>query len=239
MNGNRQNVSHDARRKVRQAAKVDAVKVWEEMEEQFVPRVDARIGERVVYAYLLRTVRLAGKREVLTSVAELAKAVCVCKTVARTSLRQLACHRAVRIISRGRAGHRVEVRLPSEIGGCVMDAPRTVRGTYGIHDWYTKRMGRAAIFAREGHKCFYCLRHLGTRTRTIDHVVPRARGGWNGYRNVVACCPSCNEAKKESSAEDLLRRLHRHDLLGRREFYRRMAALRELKRGRLRPSVER
>jgi hypothetical protein len=131
----------------------------------------------------------------------------------------------------------MEVRCPAEIPGCVGDASRAAKGAPAVHDWYSQRAGRQAIFEREGHRCFYCLRQLGTRTRTLDHVVPLARGGWNGYRNVVACCPACNEMKKATSAEDLLRRLHRTGLLGRREFFRRMTALRELRRGVLRPRV--
>jgi hypothetical protein len=217
---------------------VDAGKVWEEVEEQFVPKTGARMGERVVYFYLLRITRLRGKRELLTSIGDLAKAVCLCKTVARTAVRWLARQRAVRIVGRGRAGHRIAVRLPAEIPGCVGDAAAARKGVANIGDWDSKRAGRQAIFEREGHRCFYCLRQLGTRTRTLDHVVPLSRGGWNGYRNVVACCPACNEMKGRRSAEDLLRRLHRDGLLGRREFYRRLEALRELRRGVFRPRLE-
>jgi 5-methylcytosine-specific restriction endonuclease McrA len=100
-------------------------------------------------------------------------------------------------------------------------------------------VARQAIFQREGHRCFYCLRHLGTRTRVLDHVVPRVRGGRDSYRSVVACCPACNSMKKDSTAADFIRRLHRQDLISRREFYRRIAALRALKQGRLRPNLAR
>jgi HNH endonuclease len=52
-----------------------------------------------------------------------------------------------------------------------------------------------AIVDRDGHGCFYC----GTTGRmTIDHVVPRHRGGSDAIGNLVFACPSCNFSKLTS-----------------------------------------
>lgn len=44
--------------------------------------------------------------------------------------------------------------------------------------------------------CHYCGRHCAREELTMDHVVPLARGGRSSKANLVACCKSCNSAKK-------------------------------------------
>lgn len=50
---------------------------------------------------------------------------------------------------------------------------------------------RRAVFGRDGHQCQYC----GGPAESIDHVMPRSRGGEHSWENVVACCRSCNVRK--------------------------------------------
>lgn len=50
---------------------------------------------------------------------------------------------------------------------------------------------RQGVLARERHRCAYC----GNRAHTIDHIVPRSRGGEWTWLNTVAACGSCNERK--------------------------------------------
>ncbi len=54
---------------------------------------------------------------------------------------------------------------------------------------------RRNVLARDSHTCQYC----GTRQRpgvlTLDHVVPRSRGGPRTWENLVACCVRCNRRK--------------------------------------------
>jgi 5-methylcytosine-specific restriction endonuclease McrA len=50
---------------------------------------------------------------------------------------------------------------------------------------------RRAVLARDGHRCVYC----SIRADTVDHVVPRSRGGRNEWTNVVAACAKCNHRK--------------------------------------------
>src|SRR5260370_1182140 len=68
---------------------------------------------------------------------------------------------------------------------------------------------RRAIRAREGGRCFYCLRQTPGRMHCLDRVVPRARSGRNSYRNLVSCCMECNSAKRDTPAPDFLRSLYR------------------------------
>jgi 5-methylcytosine-specific restriction endonuclease McrA len=55
-------------------------------------------------------------------------------------------------------------------------------------------LSRYNIFRRDGHACGYC----GTNNNlTIDHVLPKSRGGGNSWENLVTCCKKCN-AKKDN-----------------------------------------
>lgn len=54
---------------------------------------------------------------------------------------------------------------------------------------------RKGVFKRDNLKCQYC-GELGTKnSMTLDHVIPRSRGGGNSYENVVTCCMPCNAKK--------------------------------------------
>jgi 5-methylcytosine-specific restriction endonuclease McrA len=58
---------------------------------------------------------------------------------------------------------------------------------------------RYNIFRRDGHKCVYC----GTKNNlTLDHVLPRSRGGDNTWKNLVTCCGSCNLRKDNLTPEE-------------------------------------
>jgi len=54
------------------------------------------------------------------------------------------------------------------------------------------RISRRAVFARDRHRCQYCgsERHL-----TVDHVVPRCKGGPDTWDNLVTSCAPCNRKK--------------------------------------------
>jgi 5-methylcytosine-specific restriction endonuclease McrA len=52
-------------------------------------------------------------------------------------------------------------------------------------------LSRRAVFARDNYTCQYC----GGRAESIDHVVPRSRGGEHSWENMVAACRRCNTRK--------------------------------------------
>ena len=51
------------------------------------------------------------------------------------------------------------------------------------------------IFRRDEHKCQYCGRKPGSEELTIDHVIPKSRGGKTTWVNCVLCCTNCNSIK--------------------------------------------
>jgi 5-methylcytosine-specific restriction endonuclease McrA len=50
---------------------------------------------------------------------------------------------------------------------------------------------RSGVLIRDGHRCAYC---AGQAT-TVDHILPRSRGGKNTWTNTVAACDGCNQRK--------------------------------------------
>ena len=82
----------------------------------------------------------------------------------------------------------------------VVRLTRYVRVPYRAH----VGMSRRAIFARDGWRCAYC---KGS-AETIDHVLPRSRGGRHTWDNVVAACARCNHAKGDRTPAELGWRLH-------------------------------
>ena len=62
------------------------------------------------------------------------------------------------------------------------------------------RVSRKSIFARDHHSCQYCGRRKVPLT--IDHVVPRERGGGTDWGNLVCCCTKCNNQKGNRTPEE-------------------------------------
>jgi 5-methylcytosine-specific restriction endonuclease McrA len=71
-----------------------------------------------------------------------------------------------------------------------------------------RRISRRALFARDGWECVYC-GTSGVRL-TLDHVVPRSRGGNSVWENVVTACAPCNLRKGDRLLEEAAMVLARH-----------------------------
>jgi predicted DNA-binding transcriptional regulator len=222
--------------------KPNAELVWKQLEDDLVPRLGLNLGERVVYAHLLRHSRLAGKTQLRFSIRRLAHDTHVSHTSARQAVRRLIAKGALRLVDRTQAGHRIEVLLPEEI----LDAPRKIpvaacfprrprSASFEEMNFLQGQARRDAIHARDCGRCFYCLGQLSPRERCLDHVVPQARGGTNTYRNLVSCCVECNAQKGQTAADDFLRSLCRQRRITSAELEARLNALEALAAGKLRP----
>ena len=63
-----------------------------------------------------------------------------------------------------------------------------------------RKISRRALFARDGWRCVYCGTSSGRLT--LDHVVPRSRGGNSVWENVVTACAPCNLRKGDRLPEE-------------------------------------
>jgi 5-methylcytosine-specific restriction endonuclease McrA len=62
-------------------------------------------------------------------------------------------------------------------------------------DTHRRKITRRAVFARDNWTCQYC----GSRSNlTVDHVIPRSKGGGSSWDNIVASCAPCNRRKGDA-----------------------------------------
>lgn len=82
------------------------------------------------------------------------------------------------------------VRSPS----LVLYVPEQIRLTMASQErvWKVPPVNRREVLRRDHHRCQYCgtTKHL-----TLDHVIPRSRGGKHSWDNVVTACEKCNSFK--------------------------------------------
>lgn len=65
-----------------------------------------------------------------------------------------------------------------------------------------RTLSRKNIFLRDRHRCQYCRKQFTSNQLTLDHVIPRSRGGGNGWTNVVAACFPCNNKKGSRTPDE-------------------------------------
>jgi 5-methylcytosine-specific restriction endonuclease McrA len=61
----------------------------------------------------------------------------------------------------------------------------------------TRSVSRRAIILRDRYVCQYCRQPFEPKKLTLDHVIPRSRGGGSTWENLVACCYACNNRKAD------------------------------------------
>lgn len=83
----------------------------------------------------------------------------------------------------------------------VIVVPTVIRLRSYVRVPYRARipMTRAALMHRDRFRCAYC----GSKADTVDHVVPRSRGGEHSWENCVAACATCNHRKADRLLAEL------------------------------------
>ena len=61
---------------------------------------------------------------------------------------------------------------------------------------------RNAIFRRDKYLCQYCSTQLNRSNCTLDHIIPRSKGGLTVFTNVCTCCFDCNLKKGNKSLQE-------------------------------------
>ena len=64
------------------------------------------------------------------------------------------------------------------------------------------KFSRTNVILRDKYKCQYCEKSMNRSSGTIDHIIPRSRGGKTDYLNCVACCKECNSWKGDKTLEE-------------------------------------
>lgn len=113
--------------------------------------------------------------------------------------------RAISAVSSGRA-EIIERHDSLWIGtatGKIM-CPTVVRFVTGVIaaklrvDYTTRRPTKKLLHSRDLGRCQYCFKKIGVSNATIDHVIPKSRGGCYSWENLVIACAKCNGSKGSS-----------------------------------------
>ena len=116
--------------------------------------------------------------------------------------------RAIVLVDRGKAEviehNGALLRSPSR----TYQQPSVIRLVYLIkRPRPVAKLTRREIFARDNYTCQYC----GAKTKdlTLDHVIPRHRGGRHTWENLVSACKVCNHRKGGKTLEEARMSLRR------------------------------
>jgi len=91
----------------------------------------------------------------------------------------------------------------------VFPSPSVIRMAYMIRRPRPKvKLNKREVFRRDNYVCQYCGQpstHL-----TVDHIVPRFRGGQYSWENLVTACPQCNRRKGGRTVQEAHMMLRHH-----------------------------
>lgn len=62
------------------------------------------------------------------------------------------------------------------------------------------KVNRKRVMKRDGYECGYC---GSKKNLTIDHIIPRSKGGNNSWTNLITCCNRCNNLKDNKTPEQV------------------------------------
>lgn len=93
-------------------------------------------------------------------------------------------------------GEQSRIDISSIIG---VSGPILGEKFYNMQTVYADRM---TLYSRDHHICAYCGDEFSTGQLTIDHVIPKSRGGTNHWTNCVTACRTCNHLKGWRTPEE-------------------------------------
>jgi 5-methylcytosine-specific restriction endonuclease McrA len=101
---------------------------------------------------------------------------------------------------------------------CDIQVPRVIRLTrYDRVPKRSLRFNRRNLLARDEHQCQYCGVSLPPSQLSLDHVLPRSRGGQTSWENVVCSCIDCNTRKGGRTPQEARMRLRQRPARPRRD----------------------
>ena len=68
--------------------------------------------------------------------------------------------------------------------------------------FFTLPCTRKNILIRDENRCQYCAKRFREAHLTVDHVIPKSKGGTSSWNNVVAACKACNQKKRDYWVEN-------------------------------------
>ncbi len=88
----------------------------------------------------------------------------------------------------------------------IFERPEIIRLVYMVRKpLHRRKLSRREVFQRDAHTCQYC--GMRGQDMTLDHIVPRSRGGVHSWENVATACKRCNHRKAGRTPREARMRL--------------------------------
>lgn len=114
-----------------------------------------------------------------------------------------AVRRALMLVLKGVAQTEEHNHAEVHSASAAMKVPSVIRLlSYRHIPQQTRALSRKNILLRDRNICQFCGNHFPSSELTLDHVVPRSRGGHSSWENLVACCYGCNNRKGNRTPEE-------------------------------------
>jgi 5-methylcytosine-specific restriction endonuclease McrA len=129
---------------------------------------------------------------------------CVILNADYTFLNLVNWKRAMCLIAKGKVQVlRQSERLIRTAEGVAIKVPAVMRLIKLIRALYINRVpfSKRNILVRDGFKCAYCGRN--NKKLTIDHIIPKSRGGRTTFENCVSSCLLCNNKKSDKTPSEV------------------------------------
>jgi len=118
--------------------------------------------------------------------------------------------RALVLVLKGVASTEEESRHYFHSPSLALPVPSVIRLLeYRRIPFQGRALSRKNILLRDRNTCQFCARVFPASDLTLDHIVPRSRGGDSTWENLVACCHPCNNKKGDRLPEEAGMRLLR------------------------------
>lgn len=79
---------------------------------------------------------------------------------------------------------------------------RLISNEYVNAHKFEPRYNKKGIYRRDNYTCAYCGQKFKDRDLSIDHIVPKSKGGINSWTNCITACKKCNSYKADFSIEE-------------------------------------
>jgi 5-methylcytosine-specific restriction endonuclease McrA len=109
--------------------------------------------------------------------------------------------RALVLVLSGKASVLAADEHPVHSGSLSLERPSVILLTRYVRVPFGRSVpvSRRGVLRRDRHLCAYCDGPAGT----VDHVLPRSRGGADSWENLVACCVRCNNIKGSRTPQEM------------------------------------
>lgn len=185
---------------------MDTTEILKEFVDLLMP--DLTPHEASMYIFLFRNSHIKngspsiriGQRTIAQLYGRGPKMAVPSRTHVLRQLKQLETKGCIRVGDTTRDGTLYEVILPAQIPSVIEKG--TLSPEADTDDWFTDTEKRRQLYEKDQWLCQYCGDKVTESSVTLDHFIPRCKGGTNQKENLRTACLTCNSIKSGKTHEE-------------------------------------